>query len=294
MIKDRETCPFLFNATIDSDGPSLQQWFYSIKNKGFMITSTQNSKIKLVRQLLTQTKARKKQGAFVLEGIRLLEEAFNSHFSPELLLYTAELDQRGLSLVNKFESGGVNCEITAPNVFNSASDTETPQGILAVYPLISLPIPERADFLLIADEIRDPGNLGTLMRTALAAGTDGVLLPPGTVDPFSPKVVRAAMGAHFHLPIKTASWPEIEKITRNLAVYLADMDQGPNLWQPDLTEPLGIIIGGEAHGPGKNARGLTNKILHIPMSEKSESINAAAAGAVFLYEIRRQRTLTSK
>jgi TrmH family RNA methyltransferase len=229
-----------------------------------MITSTHNPKIKLVRQLLTQTKARKKQGAFVLEGIRLLEEAFNSHFSPQLLLYTADLDQRGLSLVNKFESGGVNCEITAPNVFNSASDTETPQGILAVYPLISLPIPERADFLLIAE------------------------------DPFSPKVVRAAMGAHFHLPIKTASWPEIEKITRNLAVYLADMDQGPNLWQPDLTEPLGIIIGGEAHGPGKNARELTNKILHIPMSEKSESINAAAAGAVFLYEIRRQRTLTSK
>ena len=259
-----------------------------------MITSTQNPKIKLVRQLLTQTKARKKQGAFVLEGIRLLEEAYHSHFAPELLIYTADLDQRGLALVREFESKGVICELTVPNVFSSASDTETPQGILAVYPLISLPIPDRADFLLIADEIRDPGNLGTLMRTALAAGADGVLLPPGTVDPFSPKVVRAAMGAHFHLPVKSVSWPEIKKITQGLTVYLADMDQGLNLWQPDLTEPLGIIIGGEAHGPGKIARELANKVLHIPMSEKSESINAAAAGAVFLYEIRRQRTLTSK
>ncbi len=294
MIKDRETCPFLFNATIDSDGSSLQQWFYSAINKGFMITSTQNSKIKLVRQLLTQTKARKKQGAFVLEGIRLLEEAFNSPFTPELLLYTADLDQRGLSLVKEFESGGVNCELTAPNVFSSASDTETPQGILAVYPLLSLPIPDEADFLLITDEIRDPGNLGTLMRTALAAGADGVLLPPGTVDPFSPKVVRAAMGAQFHLPVKSASWSEIKEITRDLTVYLADMDQGLNLWQPDLTEPVAIIIGGEAHGPGIIAREFASKVLHIPMSAKSESINAAAAGAVFLYEIHRQRTLASK
>jgi TrmH family RNA methyltransferase len=294
MIKDRETCPFLFNATIDSDGSSLQQWFYSAINKGFMITSTQNPKIKLVRQLLTQTKARKKEGAFVLEGIRLLEEAFNSHFAPELLLYTADLDQRGLSLVKEFKSRSVNCELTAPNVFNSASDTETPQGILAIYSLISLPFPDRTDLLLIADEIRDPGNLGTLMRTALAASADGVLLPPGTVDPFSPKVVRGAMGAHFHLPVSTASWPEIKKITRGLTVYLADMNQGVNLWQSELTEPLAIIIGGEAHGPGKIAREFANKVLHIPMSEKSESINAAAAGAVLLYEIRRQRTLTSK
>ena len=259
-----------------------------------MITSTQNPKIKLVRQLLTQTKARKKQGAFVLEGIRLLEEAFNSPFTPELLLYTADLDQRGVSLVKEFETGGVNCELTAPNVFSTASDTETPQGILAICPLISLPIPDHADFLLITDEIRDPGNLGTLMRTALAAGADGVLLPPGTVDPFSPKVVRAAMGAHFHLPVKIASWIEIKKTIRGLTVYLTDMNQGVNLWQSELTEPLAIIIGGEAHGPGKIARELTNKVLHIPMSDKSESINAAAAGAVLLFEIRRQRTLIGK
>lgn len=273
--------------------PPYISGLYNYK-KGFMITSTQNPKIKLVRQLLTQTKARKKQGTFVLEGIRLIEEALKSDFAPELLLYTADLDQRGISLIKEYESRGLNCELTAPDVFNSASDTETPQGILAVYPLISLPLPDNVDFLLIADEIRDPGNLGTLLRTALAAGAGGVILAPGTVDPFSPKVVRAAMGAHFHLPVKTASWPEINNITHGLTIYLTDMAHGINLWQADLTEPLGIVIGGEARGPGKTARRSANKVIHIPMSEKSESINAAAAGAVIMYEIRRQRTLAGK
>ena len=257
-----------------------------------MITSTQNPKIKLVRQLLNQSKARKKQGAFVLEGIRLLEEAFNTQFAPQLLLYTTDLDQRGLQLVKDFESRGVVSEQTAPEVLSSVSDTETPQGILAIYPLFSLPVPDPADFLLIADEIRDPGNLGTIIRTALAAGAEGVLLTPGTVDPFSPKVVRAAMGSHFHLPIKTVSWAEIKKITRGLTLFLADMNVGVDLWQSDLRNPLAIIIGGEAHGPGKSAREFANKVIHIPMNEKSESINAAAAGAVLLFEVRRQRTVT--
>jgi len=256
-----------------------------------MITSTQNPKIKQVRQLLTQTKARKKQQAFVLEGIRLLEEAINTPFTPEVVLYTEELEERGLSLVKEFMTRGVSCELTAQDVFNSTCDTETPQGILAVYPLFSIPLADTADFLLIVDEIRDPGNLGTLFRTALAAEIDGVLLSPGTVDSFSPKVVRAAMGAHFHLPVISMSWEEIKKTTRGLTLYLADMNEGSSFWQTDLTIPLGMILGGEAHGPGKSARALTDKSLHIPMNENSESINAAAAGAVLMFEVRRQRTI---
>jgi TrmH family RNA methyltransferase len=291
LIKDRETCPFLFNATIDSDSSNPTLWIQSATHQFPMITSTQNSKIKLVRQLLSQTKTRKKQQAFVLEGIRLLEEAFNTPFTPELVLYTEELELRGRTLIKEFKTRGVSCELTTPEVFRSTSDTENPQGILAIYPIISLPLPDRADFLIIADEIRDPGNLGTLLRTALAAGAEGVLLTPGTVDPFSPKVVRAGMGAHFHLPVISVSWEDIKKTTSELTLYLADMNEGSSIWQTDLTIPLGMIIGGEAHGPGKNARGLADKVLHIPMNGKSESINAAAAGAVLMYEIRRQRTV---
>lgn len=255
-----------------------------------MITSPQNPKVKRVRLLLGGAKQRKKQGAFVLEGVRLLEEALQAGFPAEQVLFTAELDRRGLELVRGFEKRGVNCEQVDPSILADISDTQTPQGILGVFPLIKLSLPERRDFLVIADQIRDPGNLGTLMRTALAAGADAMILTPGTTDPFSPKVVRSAMGAHFYLPLVMADWAEIKSITAGLACYLADMQAGKSLWEADLSLPLAIILGGEAQGPGKPARQLADQAIHIPMEQETESLNAAAAGAVLLYEVRRQRT----
>ena len=143
------------------------------------------------------------------------------------------------------------CDLAAPDVLNAASDTENSQGIMAVFPIDPLPLPDQKDLVLIADEIRDPGNLGTLMRSSLAAGVDMLLLSPGTVDLYSPKVIRSGMGAHFRLPVKTTSWEEILQLTSGLVLYLADMNQGKSCWETDLTGPLGIILGGEAHGPGK-------------------------------------------
>jgi len=255
-----------------------------------MITSPQNPKIKRVRTLLASSKNRKNEGAFILEGIRLLEEALQAGIRADLLLYTPELDQRGLDLVRDFETLDIACESVDPGVFSAASDTQTPQGVLGIFPIIKLALPDELSFLIIADELRDPGNLGTLMRTAAAAGADGLILAPGTTDPFSPKVVRSAMGAHFHLPLISASWPEIKDLTRGLEIYLADMKGGRSLWESDLTLPLAIILGGEARGPGEEARQLTGQILHIPMEESTESLNAATAGAILLFEVRRQRS----
>jgi RNA methyltransferase, TrmH family len=256
-----------------------------------MITSRQNQKIKRIKQLTSQAKFRKKENAYVVEGIRLLEEALQADQVPEQVLYIPDLDQRGQTLVQIFQDQQVNCELAAPDVLNAASDTENSQGIVAIFPIEPLPIPEQKDLVLIADEIRDPGNLGTLMRSSLAAGADLILLSPGTVDLYSPKVVRAGMGAHFRLPAIAASWEEISRICAGLVLYLADMNQGESCWETDLTAPLGIILGGEANGPGKNARELSTHIIHIPMNTHSESLNAAAAGAVLLFEIRRQRNL---
>lgn len=256
-----------------------------------MITSRQNQKIKRVKQLTSQAKFRKKEKAYVVEGIRLLKEALQANQIPEQVLYTPDLDQRGQALIQIFQDQHVTCELAAPDVLNAASDTENSQGILAIFPIDPLPLPDQKDLLLIADEIRDPGNLGTLMRSSLAAGADMILLSPGTVDLYSPKVIRAGMGAHFRLPAIAASWNEISQITSGLVLYLADMNQGKSCWETDLTGPLGIILGGEAHGPGKNARKVSNHTIHIPMNTHSESLNAAAAGAVLLFEIRRQRSL---
>jgi len=256
-----------------------------------MITSRQNQKIKRIKQLTSQAKFRKKENAYIVEGIRLLEEALQADQIPEQVLYSPDLDQRGQTLVEIFQDQQVLCELAALDVLNAASDTENSQGIMAIFPIDPLPLPDQNDLVLIADEIRDPGNLGTLMRSSLAAGVDMFLLSPGSVDLYSPKVIRSGMGAHFRLPAIIASWEEILQLTSGLVLYLADMNQGKSCWETDLTAPLGIILGGEAHGPGKNARKLANHSVHIPMNTHSESLNAAAAGAILLFEIRRQRYL---
>lgn len=254
-----------------------------------MITSRQNPKIKQIRKLNSGSKYRSQAGLFAVEGIRILEEAGRSATKPEWVLFTEDLDQRGMQLLNTYQTQQIPCDPVTTEVMEAASETKTPQGLLGVFPLVSLPLPPSPRLLVILDSLRDPGNLGSLMRTSLAANVDGLLLSPGSVDPFSPKVVRSAMGAHFNLPIQTASWPEIAAITRDLPLLLAEMDSGGSLWETDLTGPVGIILGSEAHGPGEKARKLASKSVHIPTSSKIESLNAAVAGAVLLFEISRQR-----
>ena len=257
-----------------------------------MITSSQNPKIKRIRHLQRQARFRKKESAFVVEGIRLIEEIFTANRVPELVIYSTDLDQRGSLLLEQIKAQNISCEEVSESVIKNASDTESPQGILAVLPQTELPIPPEPDFVLIADEIRDPGNLGTLLRTARAAGVSAALLSPGTVDHFSPKVIRSAMGAHFSLPIRSLSWKEIQHYTKNIKIFGTNMAQGARYWDADLSGPLGLIIGSEARGSGKQASLLTHEWIHIPMQGQTESLNASAAGAIIMYEIVRQRYLS--
>src|SRR3990172_6176933 len=118
----------------------------------------------------------------------------------------------------------------------SLSETETPQGILAILQFSQLPITKLLNFVLIPDQIRDPGNLGTLLRSAAATGVQAVLIPPETTDAFAPKVVRSGMGAHFQLPIHTLNWTDIQLHTKGMQVYLAEMD-GQSCWEVDLRQP---------------------------------------------------------
>lgn len=259
-----------------------------------MITSVQNPKIKRIRGLQTQAKYRRKESAYVVEGVRLLEEVISAGQTPEIVIYTHDLERRGNQLVEKFQERNINLEEVARDVFKSVSQTESPQGILAVLPQTSLAIPEELDFVLIADQIRDPGNLGTLLRTAHAAGVQLVLLSPGTVDLYSPKVLRSGMGAHFNLPILECPWEEVLRITKGIKLIGSDMTHGSNLWETDLRPPLGLFIGGEAFGLGEEARKLVDAWVFIPMEGNTESLNASAAGAVLLFEIFRQRSEGSK
>ena len=255
-----------------------------------MITSSQNLKIKLVRALLGRAKERREAGAFVAEGVRLVEEAEKRNWRFEIVLYDKSLSERGIALVERLESRQVEVEEVSESLMKTLSSTETPPGILAVLKIPSLPISNSPDFLLIPDQIRDPGNLGTLLRSAAAAGVQAVLLPPETTDAFAPKVVRSGMGAHFRLPVRSMTWEEIGRLSRsaNVQVYLADMG-GTSCWESDLRQPLALIVGGEADGASEAARRLADRQISIPMMGQVESLNAGVAGSVLMFEILRQR-----
>lgn len=259
-----------------------------------MITSSQNAKIKLVRALLGRAKERREANAFVVEGVRLVEEAETTDWRFRFALYEGSLNERGKLIIERLTSRGVDVEEVSGNIMKSLSDTETPQGILAVLELSSLPISSLLNFVLIPDQIRDPGNLGTLLRSAAATGVQAVLLPPETTDAFAPKVVRSGMGAHFRLPIHSMTWDEIEHICKsaNLQMYIADMD-GKSCWETDLRQPAALIVGGEADGASDEARKLANQKISIPMMGRIESLNAGVAGSVLMFEVVRQRSVSS-
>jgi TrmH family RNA methyltransferase len=253
-----------------------------------MITSSQNSKIKLVRALLGRAKERREANAFVVEGVRVVEEAVNSNWETRFVLYDQTLSERGKAQVERLRSRGVDVEAVSDSLMKSLSETETPQGILAVLDFKQLPITNSLDFILIPDQIRDPGNLGTLLRSAAATGVQAVFLPPETADAFAPKVIRSGMGAHFRLPFHSMNWNEIKEKTKDLQIYLADMDGQP-CWETDLHHPLALIVGGEAEGASEEARKIARQKISIPMAGNVESLNAGVAGSVLMFEVVRQR-----
>jgi len=253
-----------------------------------MITSNQNSKVKLVRALLGRSKERHEAGAFVVEGVRLVEEAVKANWNCRFALCDETLSERGMLQVEGLRLKGVDVEEVSASVMKSISETEAPQGILAVLELTQLPITNKLTFILIPDQIRDPGNLGTLLRSAMAAGVQAVLIPPETTDAFAPKVLRSGMGAHFRLPIHSMSWDEISNAVKKIQVYAADMD-GASCWETDLRQPVALIIGSEADGVSESARKLATGSISIPMTGGTESLNAGMAGSVLMFEVLRQR-----
>ena len=260
-----------------------------------IITSSGNSKIKLVRSLQGRSKIRKDEGAFVAEGIRLVEEAITVHWPIEFLLYDETLADRGIELLEALQrKAEIELSEITPPLMADISDTETPQGILAVLKREALSLPKQPSFIIIADQIRDPGNMGTLLRTAEAAGGDGVILTPGTVDAFSPKVVRAGMGAHFHLPIQHQSWEEIKGCLGDIPVFLAESAGGKPLWDADFLQACALLIGGEAFGASKQGQTLATEKITIPMKGRADSLNAAIAAGILIAEVLRQRYINPK
>lgn len=252
-----------------------------------MITSLQNDRVKLAHLLLTQAKTRRKEGKIVLEGARLIRDAYERGGArPDFVFY--EPDKADAALVDLFERHRVQIEPVSAEVLRHISATEGPQGIVAVVPTPQPALPDNLGRVLVLDDIRDPGNLGTMLRTAAAAGVDAVLLSPGCVDAYNPKALRAGMGAHFRLVVVAQPWDEIAATTDGLAVYLADMDGDAPYDRADWASPWALIVGSEAHGASNEATALAHQRVYIPMSADAESLNAAIAAGILLFEAHRQ------
>lgn len=250
-----------------------------------MITSLSNAKVKLVRSL-ARRRARYAAQQFVIEGVRLIEEAVGAGIAPALVLYAAraENESRARALLERLRA---TTEVYAVSdaVMHAASSTETPPGIVAVIPFITLPLPTSPQFALILDGVRDPGNVGTILRAARAAGVDVVFCASGTADPYNDKVVRAAMGAHFRVPLRLAPWEVIQGTLRDIPhVYLADARGDIDYVHADWSFPFALIIGGEAEGASDVAKKIATARVSIPMRGSAESLNAAMAATVLLFE----------
>jgi TrmH family RNA methyltransferase len=262
-----------------------------------MITSPANPRIKEVRKL-QRRRERYAQGRLLLEGVRLVRDALASGVALETVFYVPALaaeNELAAALLEVTRREGVEQIACSEQVFATLAETVTPQGIAAVVPLPQLPMPTTATLTLILDGVRDPGNAGVLLRSAAAAGVEAALFAPDTVDPFNEKVMRAGMGAHFRLPLRScATW---EKVVGWLdpaqQLYLAEAGAALVYDQAAWVEPSALVVGGEATGAGEAARRAATPIA-IPMAAGVESLNAGVAGAVILFEAARQRRLSKK
>ncbi|MCE2473227.1 MAG: RNA methyltransferase [Anaerolineae bacterium] len=251
------------------------------------ISSAQNKRVRYVKSLQTKARLRRSERKLVLEGDRLIADALSSGGRPSLALYS--LEHADFQVIAALQEA--KCELlpVSSEVLSFASDTQQPPGILAVFAIPKPPIPHPSARVLILDAVREPGNLGTIMRTAAAAGVKLAILAPGCVDPYNSKVLRAGMGAHFRLPVVEASWPEIANFCQDLTVYASSVESDCDYAAVDWQREWALILGNEARGVSQKARKVADKIIAIPMSDAAESINVASAAAVFLFEARRQR-----
>lgn len=259
-------------------------------NDSGMITSRTNPQVKHVRKLQGDRRYRYDQRAFVVEGTRWLQEVVAANLNPLAVYVTPawQDDPEHLTLLDRLDIEPV--PVDEP-VLATMSDTATSPGVLAVLPMTPHPLPANPGLLLILDAITTPGNLGTMLRTAAAAGVDGVLLGPGTVDPYNPKVVRGSMGALLRLPIVQAEWDELATLTEGMDIWLAAAQDGQPYSAIDWTRPAAILIGNEAQGAGPEANALAGGRVTIPMVDSTESLNAAVAAGILLFEAARQRAL---
>ena len=254
-----------------------------------MITSRENPLVKRCRRLQASAKARREEGLFLAEGTRLCREALDSGLRTEVILATPEALAREPWLGERGEV----LEIT-PEVAAAIADTKSPQGVFCLCAIPKEPLfairPEGRYLLL--DGLQDPGNLGTILRAGEGAGITGVIMDQNTADIYNPKVIRSTMGSIFRVPfLYTDDLPETLQVLKSqgIRLFAAHLDGEGAYDQEVYRKDTGFLIGNESRGLSHETAVLADRLIKIPMAGQVESLNAAIASSILMFEAARQR-----
>lgn len=262
-----------------------------------VISSTTNKQVKYVNSLIKKAKARREEDLFVAEGLRMCSELPKDRIRA---LYISESFSREPECGALTEGVG-QVEVVTDEVFRAMSDTQTPQGILALVRQYHYTLEQAAGtkascgapaHLMILETLQDPGNLGTILRAGEGAGVTGILMDSRTADIYNPKVIRSTMGSVLRVPfVYTDDLPQALKALKKQGVCLfaAHLKGEKSYDQEDYRGDIGFLIGNEANGLSDEIAGLADKYIKIPMLGRVESLNAAVAASVLMFEAARQR-----
>lgn len=276
-----------------------------------MITSTGNSQVREIVTLVKKAKERREQGVFIVEGLKMFEELPKSHLEKAFVSenFLSQLKQQNRGEEEFF--AGCRCEVVSDDVMKYMSDTRTPQGILAVAKQFSytlsdiLPCETRpsdsgkvlkksAAHLIALERLQDPGNLGTILRAGEGAGITGVIMNRETADIYNPKVIRSTMGSIYRVPfVYTDDLAAALRVVKHAGIrlYAAHLKGTCNYEEQDYRGNVGFLIGNEANGLSHEIASMADCYVKIPMAGKVESLNAAVAASVLMFETARQRRI---
>ncbi|MGO9612207.1 MAG: TrmH family RNA methyltransferase [Dissulfurispiraceae bacterium] len=265
-----------------------------------IITSQNNPLIKEALRIKKRQR-RDRENVFIIEGPHPIEAALSSRLEIEEVFFTETFacKEEGKRLLKKMSTGTYRLLQVPEQIISRLSDTEAPQGIIAVISYTAINLNEitfsSVPLLVLCDGIQEPGNLGSIIRVSDAAGADCVVMLPGACDAFSQKAIRASAGSLFNIPIIYAEYTELfdSLAFRHIDLYATDTRGPISIYSVDLREPVALAFGNEAQGVSKALRDKVKSLISIPIIGGAESLNVASAASVCLYEAVRQRMFTA-
>jgi len=258
------------------------------------VTSRQNTRVKELRRLFREAQPNEK-GEVAIEGVHLLEEAIRSGLRLETVFFSESARERAHRLIPQLSSH-TELLLLPDEVFASAAPSETPQGVAALVRVKSYELDDALSpapaFVVVCAGLQDPGNLGTIARSAEAFAATGVLLGAGTVSPWNGKALRASAGSLFRVPaVKVELAVAIRELkAREVRVLATSSHKGTRIADADLCQPVALVVGNEGSGLPKDVLAQADEIVAIPQSSRVESLNAGIAASIILYEAARQRS----